>query len=84
MRQVLGCALFRPPSTATAAARPAPAIPVADSAQRSAGSTPASTSPRLTSSMPSSRRRTTSEGARSFEEAALYATAHLSSKRAGQ
>ena len=83
MRQVLGCALFRPPSAAAAAARPAAATPAADSAQRSAGSTPAATSPRLTSSMPSWRWRTTSEGARSLEEAALYATAHLSSKRAG-
>lgn len=80
MRQVLGCALFRPPSAATCPAEPT----LADAAQRSAGSTPAAASPRLMNTMPSPRRRTTSEGARSLEEAALYATAHLSSKRTGQ
>jgi hypothetical protein len=96
MRQVLGCALFRPPQAAkNAAAGPRaataaagadrPGSSAAAEAARSGASMPP-VSPRLVATMPSPRlsaRRTTSEGAMSLEEAAIYATAHLSSKRLG-
>jgi hypothetical protein len=83
MRDVLGCALFRPPQLASAGIRTGRgAAATATSAARSGQSLPPQPSPRLVSTLPSPLpRRTTSDGVRSVEDAALYATAHHAAKR---